>query len=317
MPTSVVDGVRPHSTNHHRFWSHINLTKLTPVGMAEILSGAKIAPLHLEAYSYKRKMERFQDLGKQLEAHISHTRYLNSMDAIFRLWSSDSYHPLLPLNPSLCPIRLTYLPPSPTISSIALPPASQASGRRTARLVGSRLSSRVFESLRYMSFLRRRGLNSIIGYMPRTKFPNSKNFPFNTPPQSHRLPTHAYHAPLPSYPFLYPRFLKYCALALAHLVFPLSPGYTFTSNLAIGKVKTATGDPIRCPKNVSLLQDIESIRSILIGDERRDTEILTWTTPGADVNIYGPAIKDDTSRSVHGATISGIVGCPPQFLMPF
>jgi hypothetical protein len=50
-------------------------------------------------------------------------------------------------------------------------------------------------------------------------------------------------------------------------------------------------------RNVSVLQDIEPIRSILIGDKGRDTEVLTWTTPGADVNIDGPAIQDNTSRS--------------------
>src|SRR6266566_1832163 len=40
---------RETALNHPRFWSHINLTKLTPVGMVEILSRAKMAPLHLEA----------------------------------------------------------------------------------------------------------------------------------------------------------------------------------------------------------------------------------------------------------------------------
>ena len=43
-------------------------------------------------------------------------------------------------------------------------------------------------------------------------------------------------------------------------------------------------------RNVSVLQDIEPLWSILIGNERRDTVILTWTTPDADVNIHGPAI---------------------------
>ena len=45
------------------------------------------------------------------------------------------------------------------------------------------------------------------------------------------------------------------------------------------------------------MQDIESIRSILIGNIGDNAEILTWTTPGADVNIDGPAIQDNMSRS--------------------
>jgi hypothetical protein len=50
-------------------------------------------------------------------------------------------------------------------------------------------------------------------------------------------------------------------------------------------------------RSVSVLQDIGPIRSILIGNIGDNAEILTWTTPGADVNIDGPAIQDNTSRS--------------------
>jgi hypothetical protein len=73
------------------------------------------------------------------------------------------------------------------------------------------------------------------------RYPNSKRFPFDTPPQLHRLPTHEYHARLPS-PLL-PIFLstllgKIVRSLSVILYFPLSPGYTFTSDLAIGEVKT-------------------------------------------------------------------------------
>jgi hypothetical protein len=69
------------------------------------------------------------------------------------------------------------------------------------------------------------------------------------------------------------------------LYFPLSPGYqyTFRSNLAIGEVKTCV------VRNVSVLQDIEPLRSILIGNERRHTESTFMDRPSC--------IKDDTSRS--------------------
>lgn len=51
-------------------------------------------------------------------------------------------------------------------------------------------------------------------------------------------------------------------------------------------------------QTLSVLHDVEPIRSILIGDtERQGTEILTWTTHGGDVDINGPAILDNTSRS--------------------
>ena len=35
--------------NYPRFWSYINLTKLTPVNLTEILSRAKMAPLHVKS----------------------------------------------------------------------------------------------------------------------------------------------------------------------------------------------------------------------------------------------------------------------------
>lgn len=73
---SVVDGWRETALSHPRFWSYVNFTELTPHGVAEILSRAKIAPLHLEAFSRKRSMERFEALGKQIEAHTSHIFHL-------------------------------------------------------------------------------------------------------------------------------------------------------------------------------------------------------------------------------------------------
>jgi hypothetical protein len=40
---------REAALDHPRFWNHINFTKLTSAGMAEVLARAKMAPLHLEA----------------------------------------------------------------------------------------------------------------------------------------------------------------------------------------------------------------------------------------------------------------------------
>jgi hypothetical protein len=49
---------------------------LTPVGIVEILSRAKMAPLDLEADSLKWSMEHREAFERQLEAHISHTCHL-------------------------------------------------------------------------------------------------------------------------------------------------------------------------------------------------------------------------------------------------
>ncbi|KAI0281235.1 hypothetical protein BGY98DRAFT_226445 [Russula aff. rugulosa BPL654] len=63
--------------NYPRFWSHINLTKLTTVGMVEILARAKTVPLHVEADVTKWSAEKIVAFGKQLETDISHTRHLS------------------------------------------------------------------------------------------------------------------------------------------------------------------------------------------------------------------------------------------------
>jgi hypothetical protein len=46
-----------------------------------------------------------------------------------------------------------------------------------------------------------------------------------------------------------------------------------------------------------VLQDIKPIRSILIAGERKRAEVLTWTTPGADIKVCGPDTLGDMSCS--------------------
>ena len=126
------------------------LTPVSMAGMAEILSRTKMAPLHLEANSDKLHMEHLEFFGKQLEAHISHTRHLelsgNRLSTMVNQFVSPT--PTLEfLSLSIHCVRMSYPTPLfPTISSIALPPASQPSSWTNATLVGSRLSSRVYES---------------------------------------------------------------------------------------------------------------------------------------------------------------------------
>jgi hypothetical protein len=61
---------------HPRLWSHINFSKLTSTGVAEILSRAKMAPLHLEVGFTDWSKEQFDTFEGHLEAHISHICHL-------------------------------------------------------------------------------------------------------------------------------------------------------------------------------------------------------------------------------------------------
>ena len=90
---------------------------------------------------------------------------------------------------------------------------------------------------------------------------------------------------------------KDCALALAHLVLP---------NLTLLHINVKSldweGEDVlqvipHVVQNVCVLHDIEPIRGILIAGEETCAEILTWTTPGADVKVRGPDSLEDMSCS--------------------
>ena len=66
---------RETALNHSLLWSHIDFNMLTPAGMAEFLTRAKMTPLHLEA-TVTENMEQCDAFNRQLEPHIFHTRHL-------------------------------------------------------------------------------------------------------------------------------------------------------------------------------------------------------------------------------------------------
>jgi len=64
--------------NQPRFWSHVNFTTLTSVGVAEILARAKMVPLYLEAKGPDGHMNnpRCTAFQKELQKRVSHTSHL-------------------------------------------------------------------------------------------------------------------------------------------------------------------------------------------------------------------------------------------------
>ena len=60
--------------NHPLFWSHVDLTSLSPAGATEVLNRAKTAPLYLEAkFPFSLQIEaRVPTLQKELQVRISH-----------------------------------------------------------------------------------------------------------------------------------------------------------------------------------------------------------------------------------------------------
>jgi F-box-like len=295
---------RETALNHPHFWSHINLTKLTPVGMAGILSRAKMAPLHLAADYTKLNVAHHEVFQRQLEAHISHTRHLrfsgyHLSTVVERLVSPAPALESLSLSSKLHSYRLHYaiIPDdlfrctTPCLTSLKLEKCDI--GWKSPLLKGLR----ILEILD-LSDQARPELNDwldALNEMPQLKELSLRSATPLAPPTD---PLISRTATLPSLThFHIGASAKDCAHALAHLVLPILTWLhvdVSSHNWEGEDVLLVIPYVIR---NVYELQDIEPIRSILIAGERKCAEVLTWTTPGADVKVCGPDTLKDMSRS--------------------
>jgi hypothetical protein len=286
---------RETALNHPRFWSHINLTKLTPVGMAEILSRAKMAPLHLEADDTKLNVAYLEAFVRQLEAHISHTRHLKF----------SGYH--------LSTVVRRLVSPAPTLESLSLSHKSLAYKLSHATIpdnifncTAPSLTSLKLENcdidwklpllkgLRILEILHlspkaKHELNDLLDALNEMPQLKELSLQFATPIEPLADPLISRTITLPSLThFHIDASAKDCALALAHLVMP-----TLTRIHVDVESHDREGEDVLLVipyvvRNVCVLQDIEPIRSILIVGERGCTEVVTWTTPGADVKVCDP-----------------------------
>jgi hypothetical protein len=297
---------RETALNHPRFWSHINLTKLTPVGMAEILPRAKMAPLHLEANSIKWNVAHLEVFERQLKAHISHTRHLKFRG--YQYYLSTVVGGLVSPAPTLESLSLFIEPSRYGLPDVIIPDNffnCTAPNLTSLKLEKCDISwkSPLFKGLRILEIL---GLSAdarpelsdwldALNEMPQLKELSLRSA---TPLGPLADPLISRTVALPSLThFRIDSSAKDCALALAHLVLP-----TLTW-LKVGvKSHDQEGEDVLLAipyvvRNVCVLQDIEPIRSILIAGERKCAEVVTWTTPGADVKVCGPDTLNDMSRS--------------------
>jgi hypothetical protein len=290
--------------NHPRFWSHINFTKLTSAGMAEILARAKMVPLHLEADSTKWDAAHFEVFGRQLESHIPHTHHLKfngyqpstvvkrlvsptpTLESLSLFHKSSKYmspHDIIPDNLFNCT--------APSLTSLKLENCDI--GWKSPLLKGLR----ILEILN-LSAKARPKLNDWLDAL--NEMPQLKELSLQsaTPLASLADPLISRTVTLPSLThFHINASAKDCALALAHLVLP-----TLTWLRVNVESHDREGEDVLpvipyVVRNVCVLQDIEPIRSIMIAGERKCTEVYAWTTPGADVKVCGPGTLDHMSRS--------------------
>jgi hypothetical protein len=294
---------REAALDYPRFWSHINFTKLTSVGMAEILARAKMAPLHLEAdTSIWRSPAKVEAFGWQLEAHLSHTRHLSISGylgtALPRLSSSAPTLEFLSLFqiyelPATIPDNfLNYT--APNLTSLELEDCDISwkspllKGLRNLQILGLSLEARP----NLEDWL------DALNEMPKLK---TLSLQYATPPVPLASPFISEPSRTITLPFLTDfhicAFAKDCALALAHLLLP-----TLTRLHVDVESFDEEGEDVRLiiphiARNVYVLQDIEPFQSFLIAGERTRAEVHAWTMPGVDVEVCDLVTLDDMSRS--------------------
>jgi hypothetical protein len=274
--------------------------------MAEILSRAKMAPLHLEADFTKWSLAHLDVFQRLLEAHVSHTRHLKFSG--FGLHLSTVVRRLVSPTPTLESLSLSHKSPLHTVPYAIIPDIllnCTAPNLTSLKLEKCNIGwkSPLLKGLRILEILNlsanaRPELNDWLDAL--NEMPQLKELSLQsaTPLAQLADPLISRTVTLPSLThFRIDASAKDCELALAHLVLP-----TLTwLHVDVESHDRGGGDVLLVipyvARNVYVLQDIEPIRSILIAGESERAEVLTWTTPGADVKVCDPDTLGDMSRS--------------------
>ena len=296
---------RETTLNYPRLWSYINFDMLTPVGMDEILTRA-MTPLHLEANVTQMSNEQFDAFKKQLNTHISRTRHLHICGAL---------RSTLEGLPSPAPVL-----ESLSLSQFATPepivPFDVFNGTTPSltslELVGCNISWRspLLKGLRTLKI-------ELAGPFPEAR-PNLQDW-LDALDQMSQLETLVLRCASPSAPQVAPLIskplrivtissltkfhidasAKDCVLALAHLMLP-----ALTWLHVEAKSYEPEGEDVRLlipyvARNVYMLQGIEQLRHILIGD-CECAEVRAWTT-SHDENVYCTTAPENLIFTARGS----------------
>ena len=287
-------------------WNHINFTELTLTGITEILARAKMSPLQFKANNITPLSKvRFNAFGRQLEAHISHTRHLSI---------SGDFQTVLErlISPAPALVSLCLTKPGLYTSCRYIIPDSLFNG--TAPML-TRLEL-IGYSIGWKSPLLK-GLQTLEIRMPSVQATPTLEDWLAALNEMSQLKTLILHYATPAVsvdnPLIsesqrtvtLPSLTRFnigasaggCALALAHLVLPalISLHVTFMS-------WSWDGDDVRSvipyvARNAHGPQDTAPLQTILFNGEAAYAEIVAWTVPDADVGVCDVGTMTKASAS--------------------
>jgi hypothetical protein len=292
--THVCRQWRETALNHPRLWSDINVTKLTPAGMVEILARALTMPIDMEADVTKWSVLQYEAFWGQLDAHISHIRHLSISGrlhtALDRLISSAPILESLSLSHKSGPFPLPQIVIPVYLFNCTTPKLT------SLELEGCDFSwkSPLFRGLRKLKILKhlKGPLDRLEDWLDAlNEMPQLETLILDyatsfapTTAQLRSQPSRA--VTLPSLTgFHLAASAKDCAFALAHLVLPALSWLhvnTESDEREGGDVKLIIPYVTR---NVYGLQGAEPLRSILLSGQRTRAKILAWTMPDTDIKV--------------------------------
>jgi len=273
-------------------WNYINFTELTLAGITEILARAKMSPLHLEANISPSNKAQFNAFGRQLKAHIYHTRHL-SISGEFQTVLERLVSPA----PALVSLSLTkQSDPYTFLQCIVHDSLFNGTAPMLTRLklIGYNIGWRspLLKGLQTLEILKPSAqevltLEDWLAALNEMSQLKTLILHRATPAVSIDIPL----IPEPQRTVTLPSLTHFnitgsakgCALALAHLVLPalISLHVTFVSR---------SWDDIRSvfpyvTRHAHGPRDTAPLRTILLDEEAMHVKIVAWTTPDADVEV--------------------------------
>ena len=288
----AIDGMRSQSTPP-TFGATSISPEVTLAGLTEILARAKMSPLHFEADDITPlNKARFNAFGRQLEAHISHTRHL-SVSGEFQTVLEQLVSPAPALvslslrkrsDPYTLPQRnipdSLFSGTAPMLTRLELVGYSFGwkspllKGLRTLEVLTPPLQAALtlkdwLAALDQMSQLKTLVLHRA------TPAVSIDNPLISQPQRTVILPSLTHFTIIGS--------AKGCALALAHLMLPALISLQVTS-------VSESRDDIRSvipyvTRNAHGPQDAAPLQTILLDEEAMHVKIVAWTVPDADAEV--------------------------------